>query len=325
MTLTRRHVLLAPAAGLATGAAARPAFAVAAAGQPAALLIAALRPDALAGWPREPGRAARTELGARLAALPVVGELNAAGRPADLEALIARRPRLVLDYGDLGPRWREAAERIRRRTRLDARLIDGRLTRTPQALSEAGRLLGAADTAASLARWAEDALTAWSGLRRTAGPRFYYGRGADGLEAGLPGSLSTEVLEGAGWRNVVREAAPRGLARVSLEQVLAWDPEVVVTLDPRFARRARADALWGRRRSGRSRKVVLLPSAPFGWIDRPPSLNRLLGCIWAASAASVGGDPQALAQQVRAFYRDFYHRDLGAARAYALAAASRAS
>ena len=30
----------------------------------------------------------------------------------------------------------------------------------------------------------------------------------------------------------------------------------------------------------------IVPSAPFGWVDEPPSLNRLLGLAWLA-----GGTP----------------------------------
>lgn len=323
MLLTRRDALL--TAGAASAAAGGRRFIAAAAGQPAALLIAAVRPEALLGWPREPGRAARATLGGRLAGLPVVGELNASGRPAELEALVARRPDLVLDYGDLGPRWREAAERVRRRTGLRTVLIDGRLTRSPQALREVGRLLGASAAAEARAVWAEGVLGAWRRQARRRGPRFYYGRGPDGLEAGLQGSLSTEVLEGAGWRNVMQGAAPRGLARVSLERVLALDPEVVVTLDADFARRARSDPRWSRRRSGERRRVVALPAVSFGWIDRPPSVNRLLGCAWASSPAAEGGDSSVLAAQIRTFHQLFQHRDIGAERAAALAAESRAT
>lgn len=325
MIVTRRSAVLGAAAlalsGGVAGAQGR-GLRVAAAGQPAALLVQAVRPDALLGWPRDPGARARAALPASTARLPVIGELNAAGRTANLEALAALRPDMVVDYGALGPRYREAAEAVRRGTGLQVRLLDGVLTRTPSALREAGALLRAEAAGERLARFAQAVLSDWSNAARPEGPRFYYGRGPDGLEAGLAGSLATETLEGAGWRNVARGGAPRGLARVSLEQVLAWDPDVVLTLEPAFAAAARRDPRWSRRRSGRPRPVLLLPSVPFGWTDRPPSVNRLLGCAWAAAGGPFGGDARDLVERVREFHALFYGRAIGAAEARSLVRSS---
>ena len=94
------------------------------------------------------------------------------------------------------------------------------------------------------------------------------------------------MLEGAGWTNVAEGS--RHIGRVTREQVAAWDPEAIVTLDPAFARAAADDPLWGRRRGGGRRALLLLPATPFGWVDRPPSVNRLLGCAWVADPEGAG-------------------------------------
>ena len=83
------------------------------------------------------------------------------------------------------------------------------------------------------------------------------------------------------------------------EQVAAWDPEVLVTLDREFARTARQDPVWRRRRNGDRRRLLLLPDLPFGWVDRPPSLNRLLGCAWIA-------DPETATLTIAALSRRLY-------------------
>ncbi|MGZ9114705.1 MAG: hypothetical protein ACXW3K_08785, partial [Brevundimonas sp.] len=90
-------------------------------------------------------------------------------------------------------------------------------------------------------------------------------------------------LEGARWTNVAEGS--RDIGRVTREQVAAWDPEVLVTLDRRFARTIRSDPAWRLRRNGQRRRLLLLPDQPFGWVDRPPSVNRLLGCAWLADPA----------------------------------------
>lgn len=252
---------------------------VVAAGQPAALLIWAIARERLAAWPRRPAPDALAALPALAAGLPETGALaSGGGRPASSEAIAALRPRLVIDYGDTGLEDQDLAARMRTRLGVDWRLIDGALPRMPEAFLEAGRLLDALPRAEPLAEAAAGVIERWR--RAPAGPAFYYARGADGLETGFRDALATEVLEGAGWTNVAEGS--RDIGRVTREQVAAWDPEAIVTLDPGFARAASDDPLWRRRGDGGRRRLLLLPGLPFGWIDRPPSVNRLLGCAWLA-------------------------------------------
>jgi iron complex transport system substrate-binding protein len=43
---------------------------------------------------------------------------------------------------------------------------------------------------------------------------------------------------------------------------------------------------------------VLLPSKPFGWLDRPPSVNRLLGCAWLANPGHAWMDLTLLSRRL---------------------------
>lgn len=281
--LTRRATLVLGAAlGLAPSACDRaPATRgdVVAAGQPAALLIWAVARHRLAGWPRKPDADRLAGLAPDAADLPELGGLAGPGRQANLEAIAALRPGLIIDYGDTDSQNSERGQRIQARLNVPWTLIDGALVRIPDALRQAGRLLDASDRGDDLAEQADKVLTRWRAA--PPGGSFYYARGADGLETGFRGALATEVLEGAGWTNVAVGATDIG--RVALEQIVAWDPEVLVTLDEGFARMALHSETWRRRRNGVLRRILLLPDRPFGWIDRPPSVNRLLGCAWLAA------------------------------------------
>ncbi len=268
---------------------------VVAAGQPAALLIWAVARDRLAGWPLKPTAEALAALPARAAELPELGALGGGGRPANLETMAALSPRLVIDYGDTDPENQALGDRMKARLGVDWRLIDGALTRIPAAIREAGALLDANRSVADLADAAAEVLERWR--RAPAGPAFYYARGADGLETAFRGSLATEVLEGAGWTNLA--VGSRDIGRVTREQVAAWDPEALITMSPAFAAAVRRDPVWRRRRDGRRRRLLLLPDQPFGWIDRPPSVNRLLACAWLANPA---GAQMAIASLTRRLY-----------------------
>lgn len=278
-----RRTVLAGAAGITACAA--PDFRrgkFVAAGQPAAVLIYALTPGLLAGWPRRPTPNGLAALPPGAAAMPEIGALTSGGRPADLESLAALRPRLIVDYGDVGDEHATLSARFEARLGAPWLSLDGALIRTPQALIRAGDALDAGPAARRLADAAEDALGRWR--RAAPGPSFYYARGADGLETAFAGALGGEVLEDAGWTNLA--VGGRDIGRVSREQIAAWDPEAVVTLDRALAGRMAADPFWRHRRNGAARRILWIPDTPFGWIDRPPSINRLLGCLWAAGASA---------------------------------------
>ena len=74
-------------------------------------------------------------------------------------------------------------------------------------------------------------------------PRVYYARGPRGLETGLGGSINVETIEFLGARNVAAERKG-GMATVSVEQVLLWNPDVIVTIDRDFAASVRSDPVW---------------------------------------------------------------------------------
>ena len=101
----------------------------------------------------------------------------------------------------------------------------------------------------------------------------------------------------------------RRLVRASMEQVIVADPEIILTWDRNFFDRVGKDPLWAGVRAVREGRVYLAPTAPFGWIDRPPSLNRVIGLKWLAGLFYPEKFPADLRETTRAFYRLFYHVD----------------
>ena len=83
-------------------------------------------------------------------------------------------------------------------------------------------------------------------------------------------------------RKMSRAETQGGLANVSIEQVLLWNPDVIVTIDQDFAASVRSDPAWASVKAVRDGRVHLSPKMPFGWVDFPPSVNRLIGLWWLA-------------------------------------------
>lgn len=286
---------------------------VLAAGPPAAVLLYTLAPDLMAGWVTAPHPEALPFLEPRTRTLPAYGRLTGRGGTANVEAVLAAKPDLIVDSGSLGPTYASLADRIQAQTGIPYILLDGSFAKSPEAYRQLGAALGrqsAADALAAEAKALADRVDrAVATLPEDRRPRVYYARGTRGLETGFAGSINTELVEAAGGRNVAQDGGGR-LGNVSPEQVLAWNPDVIVTLDPAFAAGLRTDPLWRTIRAVQTGRIYVAPLQPFPWFDAPPGVNRLIGLRWLAARLHPDLFPEPMPDVVRAFYRDFYHVDL---------------
>jgi iron complex transport system substrate-binding protein len=281
-----------------------------AAGGPASIFLYTLAPEKMLGWNRPPSAEERAFVPARFAELPTLGRLTGRGNTANVEVVLVARPDLIFDYGSLTATYRSLADRTQQQLGVPYLLFDGNLSAIPAVYARVGELLGAGDRGRELGRYAERLLAETD--RRVARvptaqrPRVYYARGPKGLETAARGSINVESLERLGARNVAE--MPGGLAAVSPEQVLGWDPEIVIAIDPAFVASVRADPLWKNVRAVRDGRVYLVPQAPFPWVDFPPSVNRLIGLKWLGRIFYPEQFPEDLRQETRAFYTLFYHQ-----------------
>jgi iron complex transport system substrate-binding protein len=292
-----------------------------AAGSPAAVLACVLAPDTLLGWPMRLEDNARALLPAPASGQPHLGRLSGRGSTVTTESLLALKPDLILDAGSVNATHLSGAERVWRQTGLPYVLIDGRLGDHARQLREAGRLLGAPERGESLAARTESIFELVNSVI-TAGdsvapPRVYYARGPDGLETGLRGSINMEAIEFVGADNVAAPAGDGGLTQVSMEQILDWNPEVVLTQDGAFAQRMRDDRLWRSVSAVRSGRIHVAPVLPFGWLDGPPGVNRVVGLPWLLAHLYPGRHPALerarLQEQVADCFQQFYQHRLPAA------------
>jgi len=286
-----------------------------AAGPPAAILVYILKPEALTGWPRALRPEERAYIAEPYRDLPETGRITGRGGEANLERVLAIKPDLILDFGSVRDTYVDLANRVQEQTGIPYLLIDGRFEKTPEALRLLGAALGVPERAEALASHVEsvfariDALLA--DMPQETRPRVYLARGPEGLETGMKGSINTEIIERAGGRNVADDGgATRGLVQASMEQVLVANPEIIVTWDRNFHAGVFEDQLWQGIDAVRNGRVHLSPTAPFGWIDRPPSLNRMMGLIWMAGLLYPDHWRGDLRAETRAFYKLYYHVDL---------------
>jgi iron complex transport system substrate-binding protein len=92
--------------------------------------------------------------------------------------------------------------------------------------------------------------------------------------------------------------------------VLAWAPDTIITIDQGFKRDVSGKPAWQPVPAVATGRVFLAPNLPYGFIDAPPSVNRLIGLTWLLHKLYPGEAPGDLRQQVRDFYKLFYQVEI---------------
>lgn len=289
-----------------------------ASGPPASILLYMLAPEKMTGWPNSLRESERPYVAEAYRDLPALGRLTGRGGTANLEVVLKIKPDLILDFGSVRDTYVSLADMVQEQTGIPYILIDGRFENTPAALRLLGRTLGLAERGEKLATYVEqtfaeiDAVV--SEVPQGQRPRVYLARGPDGLETGVRGSINTEIIERAGGINVADAPGQKGIVRASIEQVIVANPDTIITWDRNFYDMVFKDPLWAGIEAVKRGRVYLSPTAPFGWVDRPPSLNRIIGLKWLARKFFPDPfDNGDFHETVREFYKLFYHVELSKA------------
>ncbi|MDQ1313676.1 MAG: iron complex transport system substrate-binding protein, partial [Euryarchaeota archaeon] len=143
--------------------------------------------------------------------------------------------------------------------------------------------------------------------------RVYYAEGPTGLATDPSGSQHSQVIDICGGINVAdcTLTPGNGMTQVSIEQVMNWNPEAIITSSPQFYRTVYSDPLWTSVEAVQNKRVYLAPQNPFCWIDRPQGPHLIIGTAWTAKMLypDLFADMD-LDSLTREFYSEFFHYDL---------------
>jgi iron complex transport system substrate-binding protein len=201
-------------------------------------------------------------------------------------------------------------------------MVDGSLAKTPETYRYLGKLLHQEERAEELAQYSERILKQAEEIKAKipASERIavYYAEGPKGLNTDPEGSQHTEVLGMAGAVNIAQvpeEESGYGMSPVSLEQVIAWDPHVILVASDLNNENQAWDNIntmseWSTITAVKNKQVYQIPRGPFDWFDRPPCVARILGVEWIGNLLYPDLWQLDIKAEVRNFYRVFFHIDL---------------
>jgi iron complex transport system substrate-binding protein len=284
---------------------------------PVTSILYAVDPSLLVGWNAPKKGGDRLFFPERIRSLPVIGGWYGQGQSANIETLIKINPDLVLISGWQGSSMENKTEETLKRIRkpiIHIMALD--IPRYADTFRFLGRLLNREERGRRLAEYADRSLTgiqsAVAGIPDAKKARVYYAEGVNGLTSECDRSLHAELINYAGGKNVFQctQRTQRGMEKTTMEQVLVWNPDVIVVQEPAFYQRVFSDPRWKNIRAVQDRRVYLIPRSPFNWFDRPPSYMRLLGIKWLANTLYPERVPLDMVKETREFYRLFLHAEL---------------
>ncbi len=274
------------------------------------VLVFVLAPEKLMGWSAPLSRGQLAYLPANFARLPIVGGVMRPN-PAEAVQVVARlRPDLIIEAGPVTPEAAARAEQIQQQTGVPYLVLDNSIEAIPHNLRIIGALLGAPERGDDLAKYTDYAIDALRGRLLIAPaderPIVYYGRGPDGLETGLGGSQAMAPIDQAGVINVAARLGRGELTRVPRDQIIDWDPAIIIAQQRSFYDTLLHSTAWRGLIAVASKRVYLEPADPFGWIDDPPGINRVIGLYWLTGLFYPDQYQEDLRTAVREFYDKFY-------------------
>jgi iron complex transport system substrate-binding protein len=281
------------------------------AGPPAAVEIYTLAPDLLIGWLEPIPPEARQFLLPEIAARPEIPRLTGRGdTQLNLDALKSFKPDAIVDIGDVNDSYKALAERVQQESGVPYVLLDGHLEQMAASYRTLGQLLGRSDEAEKLARIAEDTVAAitsrLASVPNEARPRVYYARDHTGLVTAQAGSMVTEPIAFLGARNVAGDKRG-GQTVTTIAQIAEWNPDIIIASNPEFITTVRNDPAWAPIAAVKNDRVHLAPRQPFGWVDYPPAVNRIIGLWWLGKIFYPEHFPEDIKAKARDFYTAFYH------------------
>lgn len=141
----------------------------------------------------------------------------------------------------------------------------------------------------------------------------YQAAGADGLTTEVKGSPHSQLIDIAGGINVVNQPLTDafGEVKVSMEQVMTWNPEVIIVEDANLYKKMFTDPSWSQIGAVKDKRVYLTPKTPFSWYDHPPGINRIIGIPWTAKMLYPDEFKDIdLNQEIKDFHSIFLHFDI---------------
>jgi len=249
------------------------------------------------------------------------------GKPYALEdaseEIVRLKPDIILMADYLTPEYIERVDLLQEKVQIPVVTLDNDFLHYDRTLTFMGELFHQEEHAAEMVAFIRKYVFPVIEQAKTIPPerrkRIYYAEGMRGLNTDPSGSVHSMMIDLAGGINIAQTdvLSGKGMTGVSMEQILSWNPDIILVWSGNFDgmdsyREILTSEIWQRLDAVKRGEVYQVPWKPFGWIDRPPGLNRLIGLLWLAKQLYPDEFQYDMVEVAQEFFRLFWHYEMSA-------------
>ena len=286
---------------------------IAVSGPLAQIAVFALAPDKLVGVASAWDESAKQYVGEKYYNLPELGQLYGGKGELNLETLLASGAQVVIDVGEPKDTVVEDLDGLQEQTGIPFVHITATTETMGDAYRMLGQLLNMPAEAEALAAYCE---TTYSRTIEIASSvekaNLLYCLGDAGLNVIAQGSYHAEVIDLLSNNlAVVDEPSSKGSGNeVDMEQILVWNPDVILFAPGSVFATVGDDATWQQANAIKNGTYYEVPFGPYNWMGFPPSVQRYLGMMWMAQLLYPETAQYDLFAEVQNYFQLFYHSDI---------------
>ena len=289
---------------------------IAPSGPLAQIVLYTVSPDKLAGLAADFSDEAKQYIDEKYWGLPKFGQFYGKNASLNMEALIAEAPDVIIDIGEAKKTVKEDMDALQEQLNIPVIFVEATLPTMADAYEMLGDITGEKEQAGKLADYcraeigkADRNAAAIADADRKS---VYFGLGDDGLHTNAKGSIHADVIDRIGAVNAadVEAVSSGGGSEVSFEQVLLWNPDLIIVDSQKLYDTLTADPMWQELDAVKNGKIFKIPTAPYSYMSSPPSVNRMIGIEWLGSLVYPEIYTSDIREEVKNFYQLFYHIDV---------------
>lgn len=289
-------------------------------GTVATIALYTMNPDKIVGLNAELTEIEERYLVDTYKKLPVLGSYKGLDSGND-EEILGADPQVIISMGNIDERWIAEADEAQEKLGVPYLMVDGDLENLSESYRFLGEIFGEEERAEVLAKYCEDMVIEVKDIASTIPDdekiSVYYGASQGALTTNVTGSIHTQAIDLIGAINAadVQVEKMSGKVEVSMEQVLNWNPEMIIATkgigneEGAYEEILNGDT-WSTIKAVEEGHVYAIPSAPFNWFDRPPTVNRIIGVKWLGNLVYPEKYDYDMNEVTKEFYELFYHRSL---------------
>ncbi len=282
----------------------------------AQIVLFPLAPDMLVGLSSKWDSTAKQYLETKYYDLPVLGQFYGKGTTLNLEEIARVDPQIIIDVGEAKSTIVKDMDGITEQVGIPTVHIGATLHTMGEAYRMLGKLLGREKEAEVLAEYCDSVYSKTQDIMKKVGDDgkvdLIYCTGGDGLNVIARGSFHAELLDMVGNNvAVVEDISSKGTGNpVDMEQILMWDPDVIIFAPESYYSSAGEDKVWQKLTAIKNGNYYEVPFGPYNWLGFPPSVNRYMGMIWLTQLLYPDKAGYDLYEETAKYYKLFYHCDL---------------